>query len=384
MNINIHYDGKGIRHMAIIGELDTREKIQQLLSHMEQNIEETHITFFDSSRLHWSIIEKLYALQKHKRSRVFVLKPYLYAYLSKIGIRSYYVAQEPEGCKKEPEVTTRNSKALYAQQVMDFLRAIYDQYGYDYTQYQIDSIMRRIKLCMLKENIQSFEVFKRVVLENEEVFERLFLDFSINITDFFRDPEVFAAIRDKILPYLDSFHHIKIWCAGCSTGQEAYSLAIMLDELNMLNKTQIYATDINPFVVEEAENGLYPLAGIENNIRNYRNAKGSKSFMKYFKVKETYMEIDVRLKKSILFFQHSLVNSGSINEFQLILCRNVLIYFSPDLQKNILKNFYCSLNQNGFLILGKREGILNNGGHQYFCNYDPENRMFRRRALKEA
>ena len=190
---------------------------------------------------------------------------------------------------------------------------------------------------------------------------------------------MFALIKTKILPYLNSYNHIKIWCAGCSNGKEVYSLAIMLKEAGILNKTQIYATDINPYVIEEAKNGMYSTVTLDKDISNYRNAQGEKSFIQYFDINKSYIKVKEELKKNILFFQHSLLSNGTLNEFNLILCRNVFIYFNDSLQERMLKNFYNSLDNNGFLVLGKSEGIQRNNGEKYFCKYDEILKIYKKK-----
>lgn len=375
MNIKIYHDINNICHINIAGELESLYDEVYLIELIQENINCTmNVTFLDANILGSRIIEYLYQLQKRENARLFVLKSYLFSYLYNLGIQSNYVA-----CKSLAEDNVDRGSEIEPEELMLFLHSIKEQYGYDYTKYQLESIVRRIKACMLKEGIKSFRQFQKVVLNNEELFEQLFLHLSVNTTEFFRNPEVFSEIRDRIMPYLSSYPHIKIWCAGCSTGQEPYSLAILLNEIGMLNKTQIYATDINPYVIEEAKNGLYPLRGLEKNIINYRKSGGDGSFMDYFSLKGEYIEIDEALKDNILFFQHSLDGTGVLNEFQMIICRNVLIYFTPELQKQVLENFTHSLDRNGFLILGKSEGILHNGGTEYFYEFDKLLKVYKKK-----
>ncbi|AOY78203.1 chemotaxis protein CheR [Clostridium formicaceticum] len=363
--------------MVIVGELATKEEIMKFLGHIEERQERIHITFFDANMLPKKIVKKLYDFQRNHYCKIYVLKSYLYSYLYKLGICCYYIARKFIDSNKTIDGKLEEMESLVEEEVNIFLKEIHLCYGYDFTQYQIESIMRRIKICMIKENIRNFQQFKGIVLNNEDLFEELFIAFSINTTEFFRDPEVFETIRTEILPQLNELSYIKIWCAGCSTGQEPYSLAILLDELGILDKTQIYATDINPYVIEEAKNGLYPIQTLERSIENYRKTGAKKSFVTYIKRKEDYLELDERLKKSILFFQHSLVGSGILNEFQLILCRNVLIYLQNNLQKKILKVLYYSLDKEGFLILGKSEGILSNGGSDFFYSKQKNSKIFK-------
>ena len=257
-----------------------------------------------------------------------------------------------------------------------FFTRLHEHYGYDYRQYSSQSAIRRITRVMTDHHIYSFRRFGELVLQDQDLFENLFLECSINVTEFFRNPLVFKAIREKVLTYLDSFPHIKIWSAGCSTGQEAVTLAILLDELGILNKSQIYASDINPFVVEEAQNGLYAMEMIQNSRENYKLSGGDDDFEKYFTIKDGYAKVNNNIKDKILYFQHSLLNKGAFNEFHLVLCRNVLIYFDQQLQNSVLDLFFRSLDMNGFLALGESESITSYPiGFQVF---DKANKLFKK------
>ncbi len=247
----------------------------------------------------------------------------------------------------EPEITDQD---LYL-----FLTSINEKYGYNYLRYEKESIKRRIKHGMNELRIHSFRQFKQIVMNDDDVFEFLFLEFSINVTDLFRDPGMYKVIGEVILPYLESYPYIKIWSAGCSTGLEPYSLAIKLEESGLLRKTQIYASDINPYVIEEAKNGLLPMSYLERAEKNYLAAGGVNSITDYMNTSASYIQIKNTILDKILFFQHSLLNSGIFHEFQLIVCRNVLIYFDKELQLQVINLFIKSLDINGFLILGKNE-----------------------------
>ncbi len=369
--------------IVVIGEFEESKHEIELTDFLnlseKQNID---ITFLQANIIPKTIVEKLFILQELGKCTVFVLQRYLYSYLQNLGIKCKY-ANANWSFKKLIENPSDKIETLNTEEVYSFLNELSIIYGYDYTEYQIDSIMRRINVAMIKEGIRNFSLFKNEVLNNEKLFHNLFLDFSINTTDFFRDPDVFALIKTKILPYLNSYNHIKIWCAGCSIGKEVYSLAIMLKEAGMLSKTQIYATDINPYVIEEAKNGLYSTATLDKDISNYRNAQGEKSFIKCFNINKSYIKVKEELMKNILFFHHSLLSKGMLNEFNLILCRNVFIYFNDNLQEKILKNFHNSLDNNGFLVLGKSEGIQRNNGEKYFCRYDEKLKIYNKKCLIE-
>ncbi|MFT8313136.1 MAG: protein-glutamate O-methyltransferase CheR [Clostridium sp.] len=365
-------------YLTIIGELEDSKQIAELVESL--SISETknfNVTFLGANIIPKSIIEKLFILQEHKKCNIFVLKRYLFSYLQYLGIKCNYITEKLAFKKPKDNISYEKEKPSQ-EEIYIFLKDINNIYGYDYTEYQMDSIMRRINIAMIRERIYDFNIFREQVLQDQKIFHDLFLDLSINTTEFFRDYEVFNMIKNKILPYLNSYNHIKIWCAGCSIGKEVYSLAIILKEAGMLSKTQIYATDINPYAIEEAKNGMYSITTLDKDIDNYRNAQGEKSFIQYFDINKSYIKVREELKKNILFFQHSLLSNGTLNEFNLILCRNVFIYFNDGLQEKVLKNFYNSLDNNGFLVLGKSEGIQKNNGHNYFYKYNEQNKIYRK------
>lgn len=382
MNFQIIYKQEEDK-IVVIGEFEEPKheiELIELLNSLEnQSID---INFLHANIIPKTLVEKLFILQELDKCSIFVLQRYLYSYLQNLGIKCKYSSSNL-GFKKFAMNLNDKVEILNKEQVYNFLNELKIIYGYDYTEYQIDSIMRRINVAMIKEGIRNFNFFKEQVLKDEKSFYNLFLDFSINTTEFFRDPEVFALIKTKILPYLNSYNHIKIWCAGCSIGKEVYSLAIMLEEAGMLSKTQIYATDINPYVVEEAKNGMYSIATLNKDISNYRDSQGEKSFIQYFNINKSYIKIKPELMKNILFFHHSLLSNGTLNEFNLILCRNVFIYFDDSLQEKILKNFHNSLDNNGFLVLGKSEGIQRNNGERYFCRYDEKLKVYNKKCAIE-
>jgi chemotaxis protein methyltransferase CheR len=376
MNLSIQVDADNIKHVSVRGECVLKKEADSLIKVMqESNFTGISVTFTDANIIHRDLVNELSTMQGLKNFKVYVLKRNLFSYLHSIGIKCRYIFEKSllrrEACSKDLAMPVDLAV------IKHFLSNINAIYGYDYSAYEIQSVVRRIKVAMLRGNFLTFNEFEKAVLEDVDVFENLFLDLSINTTEFFRDPEVFRIVRNRILPYLASYNHIKIWCVGCSNGKEAYSLAILLKELGLLDKTQIYATDINPYIIEEAKNGIYSINTIESDIINYRRSGGKSNFVDYFHLKESYMEIRDDLRSNILFFQHSLIGSGSLNEFSLILCRNVMIYFNPQLQKRVLENFYNSLDRCGFLVLGRSEGLLLNGGEKYFESYMDKEKIYK-------
>ena len=257
-----------------------------------------------------------------------------------------------------------------------FFERINNHYGYDYRHYNPLSAARRISRVMADNNIYSFARFEELALQDRDLFENLFLECSINVTEFFRNPLTFKFIREKVLTYLDSFPHVKIWSAGCSTGQEAVTLGILLDELGILHKSQIYASDINPYVVEEAQNAIYSASMVEASRSNYLKSGGTGNFDDYFRMEHGYAQLKPHIRDKILYFQHSLLNKGVFNEFHLVLCRNVLIYFDDSLQNSVIDLFFRSLDTNGFLVLGESESIAKYPiGFQLF---DKSNKIFKK------
>ena len=378
MDFKIIYD-KVESNIVVMGEFKDSKQVVDLIELLDsKEMQNFNITFLGANIIPKIVVEKLFIIQEREKCIIFVLKRYLYSYLQNIGLKCKYI-EKNFALKRSSENLSHKKEILNKEAIYSFLNELSIIYGYDYTEYQIDSVMRRISVAMIKEGIVRFSLFREKVINNKTFFHNLFLDLSINTTEFFRDPKVFALIKTKILPYLNSYNHIKIWCAGCSNGKEVYSLAIMLKEAGMLSKTQIYATDINPYVIEEAKNGMYSSSTLDKDIGNYRIAQGQKNFIEYFDVFDSHIKVKDELKKNILFFQHSLLSNGTLNEFNLILCRNVFIYFNDALQEKMLKNFYNSLNNHGFLVMGKSEGILRNNGVKYFCKYDEILKIYKKK-----
>jgi len=261
-----------------------------------------------------------------------------------------------------------------------FLQAILQQYGYDFRGYQRDSLERRFKNLMMSFGGLGFAQFQREVLSDTAQFERLCAELSVGVTQFFRHPEQMGVLRDEVLPYLASFPVVKLWSAGCSTGEEAYSLAIVLDELGMLERSHLFATDINPYLLEQAMGGLFPCAPMEKNRENYRASGGVHTFDGNFSVGKNLFTASARLRQQILFHRHSLVGDGVFNEFQLIVCRNVLIYFNVELQRRVLQVFARSLHTDGFLVLGPQDGLNWVALEQGFVPYQPNSHIYRLKA----
>jgi chemotaxis protein methyltransferase CheR len=237
-----------------------------------------------------------------------------------------------------------------------FLEAFREHTGYDFRNYQQGTLERRIANLIHSCGFDSFFDFQRAALSNPLVTQRLLTELSINVTEFFRHPEQFRQLRQEVLPYLASFPLIKVWSAGCATGEEAYSLAMLQDELGLLGKSRIFATDINRYLLELAQAGLFPKEVLEKSRDNYRDA-GGEDFSRHIEDRGRYLKVARRLRERVLFHHHALGQDGVFNEFELIVCRNVMIYFDPDLQRRVFALFAQSLHREGFLLLGPSDGL---------------------------
>jgi len=238
------------------------------------------------------------------------------------------------------------------------LEGIYRMYGYDFRQYAKGSIYRRVKCRMKAEGLNAMSALQGLVLRDAGAMRRLLQDFSIPVTEMFRDPDVFAALRTKVLPMLRELPSFRIWHAGCSTGEEAYSMAIMLREEGLEGRGKIYATDMNDRLLDRARQGSIPVGRMKLYTSNYMRAMGKVPFSEYYTVRGDAAYLDPTLRDHIVFSRHNLVTDHSFNEFHLILCRNVLIYFDPPLQERVLRLFRDSAAREGILLLGTKEAVM--------------------------
>ena len=247
------------------------------------------------------------------------------------------------------------------------LEGIYMKYGYDFRSYARASLKRRINATLSSLGMKNLSDLLHKILYDENAFNKLLLNLSINVTEMFRDPEFYRAVRQKIIPILKTYPFIKIWHAGCSTGEEVYSLVILLKEEGLSGKFQIYATDFNELVLKKAKQGIISLDRIKEYTLNYQKAGGLESFGDYYSAHYDHAKINESLKKNIVFADHNLATDGAFGEMNLIMCRNVLIYFNRDLQNRALGIFYESLSHFGFLCLGTKEDL---SFSQYSNNFE--------------
>ena len=259
------------------------------------------------------------------------------------------------------------------------LEAIYLKYGYDFRDYAKASVKRRILYRLSLSNFKTISDMQHRVLYDKKFFEILLQDLSIKVTEMFRDPSFYKAVREKILPVFKKFNFIKVWHAGCATGEEVYSMAIMLKEEGLYDKTTIYATDFNEAVIKKAKEGIFPAERLKEYTYNYQKAGGQESFADYFNVKYEYALIDKSLKKNILFADHNLVTDGVFGEMDIIVCRNVLIYFNRDLQNRVIRLFRDSLCKDGFLCLGNKETIRFSEYSDEFDDYVKKEKIYQKK-----
>jgi len=258
------------------------------------------------------------------------------------------------------------------------LEAIFRRYGFDFREYAPASLRRRVWRRVFSEGLETISALQDKLLHDPACMERLLLDLSINVTAMFRDPSFYVAFREKVVPALRTYPFTRIWVAGCSTGEEVYSLAILLQEEQIYDRTRIYATDINESVLERARSGVFPLDKMREYTQNYIKAGGMRAFSEYYLAKYDGAQFQRSLIENVVFAQHNLVSDRSFNEFNVIICRNVMIYFDRALQDRVHRLFYESLVTFGVLGLGHREAIRFSPHEAEFEELDPSEKLYRK------
>lgn len=243
------------------------------------------------------------------------------------------------------------------EEVEHLIKDVYAMYGYDFSEYSRASFKRRVNRICLIDRFTSFAELRYTILNDPEYLKRFVEEITVNVTEMFRDPIFFKTLREKILPQLGTYPLIRIWVAGCSTGEEAYSIAILLKEANLYHKSLIYGTDLNPSVLETARAGVFPLQQMKLYSENYMLSGGKKDFSDYYTANYDSVRFDKSLQEKLILSTHNLVSDSSFNSFQLIICRNVLIYFDRGLQERVFRLFDDSLENLGYLALGSKETL---------------------------
>jgi chemotaxis protein methyltransferase CheR len=237
------------------------------------------------------------------------------------------------------------------------LEGVYHRYGYDFRDYAMTSLRRRVRHCLESEGLSTVSALQDRVLHDRAALLRLVEAISVSVTSMFRDPAFYRALREVVLPVLRTYPLVRVWHAGCATGEEVYSLAILLHEEGLYGRCRVYATDMSEGALRQAETGGIPLRAMRQNTTNYLQAGGHGVFARYYRVKGNQALLDPELRARVVFAQHNLVTDRSFNEFNLVLCRNVLIYFNRRLQERVHRLLYQSLGRLGFLGLGARETV---------------------------
>ncbi|MCW2956850.1 MAG: methyltransferase, CheR-type, SAM-binding domain, C-terminal [Thermoleophilia bacterium] len=260
------------------------------------------------------------------------------------------------------------------------LEAIHRHYGFDFRQYSPASLRRRLGKRMQDEGLASLSQLQDRVLHDEATMERLLLDLSINVTSMFRDPGFYAAFREHVVPLLRTYPYFRVWHAGCSTGEEVYSMAILLHEEGLLDRARIYATDMNEAVLERARSGIFPVDQMKAHTTNYVAAGGGAAFSDYYLARYDGALFHRWLTENVVFARHNLATDGPFNEFHVVICRNVMIYFDPELQERVHDLFHDSLVRRGVLALGAKESVRFTAREDDYGVLDQQWKLYRRHA----
>jgi len=264
-------------------------------------------------------------------------------------------------------------------EISSLLEAVYHKYGYDFRQYSKAHINRRIRNRMALSGIHDVDQIQSKVLKDEKFAYQLLQDLSITVTEMFRDQDFYRSLRENVIPVLKTYPFIKIWHAGCATGEEAYSMAIIMQEEGLYDRTTIYATDFNQHALNKAKEGIFSNAMMKEYTINYQLSGGKESFSNYYTSNYDNVIMNQSLKKNIVWANHNLVTDGVFAEVHLILCRNVLIYFDNTLQNKVQKLFYDSLINGGILCLGSKEGLRFTDFSEKYTELDKKQRIFKKR-----
>jgi chemotaxis protein methyltransferase CheR len=260
------------------------------------------------------------------------------------------------------------------------LEAINARYGYDFRDYAPESVRRRVQAALARSGTDNLGLLQHRLLTEPDFFASMIDDLTVQVSEMFRDPSFYAAFRKQVIPTLRTYPQIKIWHAGCATGEEVYATAILLSEENLYERTQIYATDISGRAVAQAREGIYLTAQADLFSDNYERAGGKKKLADYYSSAYGRFAIHENLKKNVVFFQHDLVSDYALGEMQVVFCRNVLIYFGEALRTRVLGTFADSLCRGGFLCLGGSERVPPSGGAP-FGEFAASERIYRRRGV---
>jgi chemotaxis protein methyltransferase CheR len=232
-----------------------------------------------------------------------------------------------------------------------------EHWGYDFRNYSRASLRRRVREAMRKEGVPTVSALQERVLHDPIALGRFVATVSVHATSMFRDPEFYLALKTQVFPLLRTYPFVRIWHAGCASGEEVYSLAILLEEAGLYERCRLYGTDISMVLLERAARGIMPLSSMKEYTRNYQLAGGARDFSDYYAADDKNAILRERLRQNVIFSQHNLVSDGAFNEFQLVLCRNVMIYFDEGLRERVVGLLHASLVRFGVLGLGRKESL---------------------------
>jgi chemotaxis protein methyltransferase CheR len=279
-----------------------------------------------------------------------------------------------------PGAPERYSADLERTEIELLLEGIFRHYGFDFRNYAFASLRRRLWKQAHEEGIATLSALQDRVLHDPAAMERLLLNLSVNVTSMFRDPTFYQVLRSEVVPMLRTYPFIRIWHAGCSTGEEVYSMAILLMEEGLYDRARIYATDINDTVLAVGRAGIFPLDKMQEYTQNYLRAGGTKSFSEYYTAAYDGALFAPALRERVVFAQHNLVSDRSFSEFNLIVCRNVMIYFDRPLQERVHRLFYESLPAYGLLALGAKESLRLSPFESRYDVVDAREKIYRKLA----
>lgn len=261
----------------------------------------------------------------------------------------------------------------------DFIMMVFERYNYDFRSYARSSLRRRLSTAMVKFSMPTMTVVKERANEDVDFFLGLLQYLTVPTSEMFRDPEVFQTFRERVAPVLRTYPSLRFWVAGCSTGEELYSYAILLHEEGLLDKTTFYATDINPVSLRKAEQGFFPTERMKLYSTNYQKSGGKTTLSDYFSVSYDSAMIDKALRRNVVFADHSLATDSVFGEMQVVSCRNVMIYFNKDLQDRALGLFHESLCFGGFLVVGSKETLRFSRWNHRFSEFSKPDRIYQRK-----
>ncbi|HKP61271.1 MAG TPA: protein-glutamate O-methyltransferase CheR [Polyangiales bacterium] len=265
-------------------------------------------------------------------------------------------------------------------EIRALLESIHARYGYDLRDYAPDSMRRRVLACLSKSGLPHLGELQHQLLHRPELFSQVLDDLTVRVSDMFRNPELYRLFRERVVPILRSYPLLRIWLAGCASGEEAYSCAILLSEEQLYDRAQIYATDLSSHALEQAKLGVYRADRLRGFRENYQRAGGRSQFERYCTLAYEHLAMAESLRRNIVFFQHDLTHDQVFGEMHVIFCRNVMIYFGQPLRERVLEKFEQSLCSGGFLCLGDSEQLARATRARSFAEFALPERVYRRRA----